>query len=167
VSAPYSFEPLGGHDRSSFSCGNDDLDRYFRLQAGQDARRKIAAPFVMVDRDGIVVGYYTLSAYAIRAGELEPALARKLPKYPLIPATLLGRLAVSSNRRGQGLGTRLLMDALFRSWRSTAEIASAGVVAEAVDDAAVRFYRRHEFIPIAGHGRKLFLAMVTIAKAFR
>ena len=98
---------------------------------------------------------------------IEPALARKLPKYPLIPATLLGRLAVSSNRRGQGLGTLLLMDALFRSWRNTAEIASAGVVAEAVDDAAVRFYRRHEFIPIAGHGRKLFLAMATIAKAFR
>ena len=162
----YSFEALADHDRSSFSCGVPELDNYLRQQASQDARRKVAAPFVMVDQARDIVGYYTLSAYGIRAAELPVELARKLPKYPLMPATLLGRLAVSQRHRGQKLGKMLLMDALYRSWKNTAEIASVGVVAEAIDDAARDFYLHHEFIPLAEHPRKLFIAMKTIQKAF-
>lgn len=161
-----NFEPLGDHDRASFSCGVPDLDRYFRDQAGQDAKRKVAAPFVMVDSTRTVVGYYTLSAYGIRLAEVPQDLAKKLPKYPLLPGTLLGRLAVSQARRGQKLGRLLLMDALHRSWRNTAEVASIGVVAEAYDEAAREFYLHHEFVPIAEHPKKVFIAMKTTEKAF-
>ena len=119
----YFVEPLGAHDRLSFSCGVSDLDYYLHVQAGQDAKRKVAAPFVLVDPHGNVAGYYTLSAYAIRLIELPPDVARKLPKYPLIPTTLLGRLAVSQAHQGQQLGRLLLMDALFRSWKNTAGVA--------------------------------------------
>jgi len=162
----YSVEPLGTHDRLSFSSGVPDLDHYLHVQAGQDAKRKLAAPFVLVDANGNVAGYYTLSAYAIRLSELPPDLARKLPKYPLIPTTLLGRFAVSQAHQGQKLGRFLLMDALFRSWKNTAEVASVGVVAEAYNDAVRDFYLRHEFIPLLDHSRKLFIAMRTIQKAF-
>lgn len=120
----------------------------------------------MTDDTRRVVGYYTLSAYGIRIAELPPYLARKLPRYPLIPATLLGRLAVSREFQGRKLGRLLLMDALFRSWKNTAQVASVGVVAEAIDEAAQAFYRHHEFIALLEHPRKLFIAMVTIQKAF-
>ena len=163
---PYSFEPLGDHDRVSFSCGTPELDDYLHRQASQDAKRKVAAPFVMVDQERRIAGYYTLSAYSVRAAELPPELAKRLPKYPLIPATLLGRLAVSRDHQGQKLGTILLMDALHRSWKNTAEVASVGVVAEAINEAARKFYLYHEFVPLAEHPRKLFIAMKTIAKAF-
>ena len=163
---PHSVETLGNHDRLSFSCGVPDLDRYLHVQASQDARRKVAAPFVMVDQDKKVVAYYTLSAYAIRSSELPPDMARKLPKYPLIPATLLGRFAVSQVHQGHKLGRLLLMDALFRSWKNTAEVASVGVVAEAYNDAVRDFYLHYEFIPLLEHPRKLFIAMGTIEKAF-
>jgi GNAT superfamily N-acetyltransferase len=163
---PYSFEPLRDRDRNRFSSGNVELDEYFWRQAGKDARRRVAAPFVMLDEGGQIVGYYTLSAYGIRIGELPPELAKKLPKYPLIPATLLGRLAVSHRHHGQRLGTLLLMDALHRSWKATSEVASAGVVAEAIDDSARRFYEHHDFVPLAEHPRKLFIAMETLRKAF-
>jgi GNAT superfamily N-acetyltransferase len=83
--------------------------------------------------------------------ELPPEIARKLPKYPLIPATLLGRLAVCRERQGQKLGAMLLMDALYRSWENSAQVASIGVVAEAIDEAARRFYLHHEFIALAEH----------------
>jgi GNAT superfamily N-acetyltransferase len=163
----YSFEPLGDHDRASFFCGIPELDEYLHFRASQDARRKVAAPFVMVDPARRVLGYYTLSAYAIRAAELPAELARKLPKYPLIPATLLGRLAVSREHQGQKLGKILLMDALYRSWKNATQVASAGVIAEAYDETARRFYLHHEFLPVAEHPRKLFLAMGTIQNAFR
>ena len=126
----------------------------------------MAAPFVMLDKARSIIGYYTLSAYGVRVTELPPELAKKLPQYPLIPATLLGRLAVSREHQGQRLGTRLLMDALYRSWRNTAEVASVGVVAEAINQAARKFYLHHEFVPLAEHSRKLFIGMRTIQKAF-
>ena len=93
-------------------------------------------------------------------------IAKKLPKYPLIPAALLGRLAVSQEHQGQKLGTLLLIDALHRSWKNSEQVASIGVVAEAIDEAARRFYLRHQFIALAEHPRKLFIAMSTVQHAF-
>lgn len=161
------FEPLGDHDRSVFVCGTPELDRYFQTQASQDARRKVATPFVMVDETRRVLGYYTLSAYGVRAGELSPEVIRKLPRYPLLPATLLGRLAVHQDFRGKGLGSLILMDALRRSWKNTTEVASVGVVAEAIDENAHQFYLHHQFLSFDQHPDRLFIAMGTLAKLFR
>jgi GNAT superfamily N-acetyltransferase len=166
VTLSYSFEPLADHDRAAFHCGNAELDEYMWHRASQDARRKVAAPFVMVDAARQILGYYTLSAYSIRVVELPPELAKKLPKYPLIPATMLGRLAVSEDHRGKKLGTLLLMDALHRSWKTAKDIASLGVIAEAIGDVARTFYLHHEFRPLPEHPRKLFVAMVTVETVF-
>lgn len=163
--SPLRFEPLGDHERSSFSCGNSELDQYFRHQAGQDAKRKVAAPFVMLDQERRILGYYTLSSYGIRISELPPAVAKKLPKYPLIPATLLGRLAISREHQGQKLGRVLLMDALARGLRNSDQVASVAVVAEAIDEAAKSFYLHHEFLPLTEHASKVFIGMATIKKA--
>jgi GNAT superfamily N-acetyltransferase len=160
-------EPLdASHDRSAFYSGVSELDRYLQQQAGQDLRRKAAAPFVLLDASRAVVGYYTLSAYSIQLSELPPALAKKLPRYPRLPATLLGRLAIAESHHGRKLGRYLLMDALHRTGKASVEIASIGVVVDAIDEAAMAFYRHHEFERLPGHASKLFLAMATIEKAF-
>jgi predicted GNAT family N-acyltransferase len=163
----YRIEPLGpDHDRSSFHCGVPELDKYLHQQARQDARRRITAPFVLTATTAVVIGYYTLSAYSVKLTELPDALAGKLPRYPLLPATLLGRLAVDESCRGRHLGRFLLMDALHRSWKSTSEVASIGVVAEAPGAKARAFYLHYEFRPLADHPDKLFLAMATIEQVF-
>jgi len=110
----YLIEPLGSHhNRAVFSCGIESLDVYFQRQAGQDARKRVAAPFVLLDKSsGMVAGYYTLSQTGINMVELPTEITKKLPKYPVVPATLLGRLAVHKNYQGKGLGEILLMDAL-------------------------------------------------------
>jgi len=161
-------EPLNtAHRRDAFHSGAPELDNYLHHQAGQDARRKAAAPFVLAGHDGSILGYYTLSAYSVRATELPAAIAKRLPRYPLLPATLLGRLAIDASCRGLGFGRFLLMDALYRSWRNTSEVASVGVVVDALDGRAHAFYVHHEFQPLADHAAKLFLAMVTIERLFR
>jgi GNAT superfamily N-acetyltransferase len=152
------------HDRASFTSGVEPLDRYFRVQAGQDARKHLSACFVLILPDGKVAGYYTLSATGILLSELPPATTRKLPRYPRIPATLLGRLAVDEKYRGQGFGRYLLADALFRSWRS--EIASFAVVVDAKDDNARRFYEREGFLALPDQPLKLFRPMADIAELF-
>jgi GNAT superfamily N-acetyltransferase len=159
-------EPLGDQDRAGFACGVPELDEYLQVRARQDARRNVAAPFVLVDNNGRVAGYYTLSSYAIHLTERPPEIARKLPRYPLVPATLLGRFALDSQYHGRKLAQFLLMDALFRSHRNTTQVASVGVVAEAINDRARDFYLHHGFFAIAGHPQKLFVSMQTIERAF-
>ena len=159
-------EPLDGrHDRSTFSSGVEPLDRYFRTQAGQDARKKIAAPFVLILPDDAIAGYYTLSATSIPLPEMPPDVIRKLPRYPTIPATLLGRLAVDERYHGQGYGRFLLADALFRAQRS--EIASFAVVVDAKDENARRFYERESFLPFPDKPMMLFRPMSEIAALFK
>lgn len=159
-------EPLSSqHERGAFSCGVGPLDRYFRTQAGQDARKRVAAPFVLLSPEGAVAGYYTLSAFLIRLADLPAEMARKLPRYPQLPATLLGRLAVDLRYRGLGYGRLLLADALFRSVRS--DIASFAIVVDAKDESARRFYERESFLPFPDHPMKLFRPMADIAELFR
>ncbi|SJM29991.1 conserved hypothetical protein [Mesorhizobium delmotii] len=135
------------------------------MQAGQDARKNIAAPFVLVLPDGAIAGYYTLSATAVDIGEWPAQTIRKLPRYPLIPATLLGRLAVDRRYRGQGHGRYLLADALSRCVRS--EIASFAVIVDAKGEDARRFYQRESFLPFPDQPMKLFRPMADIAELFK
>lgn len=124
----------------------------------------MAAPFVLVLPDGAIGGYYTLSATGVKLTEFPVEVACKLPRYPIVPATLLGRLAVDRNSRGQGYGRFLLADALFRAVRC--EIASFAVVVDAKDDAARRFYERESFLPFPDQHLRLFRPMTDIAKLF-
>ncbi len=158
-------ETLGSnHDRSGFESGVEPLDRYFRSQAGQDARKNMAAPFVLVLPNGTIGGYYTLSSTSVQLGELPEQTVRKLPKYPLVPATLLGRLAVDRRQQGKGYGRFLLADALYRAARS--DIASFAVIVDAKDDNARRFYERESFVPFPDQPMKLFRPMADIKKLF-
>lgn len=125
----------------------------------------MAAPFVLVLPGGEVAGLYTLSATAVRAPELPADIVRKLPRYPLIPATLLGRLAVDQRYGGLGFGRFLLADALFRAVRS--EIASCAMVVQAKDEAARWFYERESFLPFPDGPMMLFRPMGDIAQLFR
>ncbi|MGB7102240.1 MAG: GNAT family N-acetyltransferase [Xanthobacteraceae bacterium] len=162
---PLRVEALGPHhDRSSFASGVEPLDRYFRSQAGQDARKNMAAPFVLVLPDGAIGGYYTLSATGVKLTEFPVDITRKLPRYPLVPATFLGRLAVDQTYQGRGYGHFLLADALFRAVRS--EIASFAIIVDAKNDAARRFYERESFLPFPDQPLRLFRSMADIAKLY-
>ena len=165
TAARYRFEPLGRpHDRAAFSCGVPDLDRYFQRQARQDVQRHVAAVFVLQDgAEERIAGYYTLSATAIGLTDLPDDLARRLPRYPDLPAVLLGRLAVDSRYQGQGLGEILLMDALARALTQSQQIAALAVIVDAKDEAAVGFYQRYGFQQLVDQPRRLFLPMQTIA----
>jgi ribosomal protein S18 acetylase RimI-like enzyme len=164
----YRVEPLGQqHNRKAFSSGVEPLDRYLREQAGQDARRRVAAPFVLCGgQSNVVLGYYTLSALSIDVGAWPEDVARKLPHYPVVPATLLGRLAVDRSLRGKGIGEYLLMDALRRALIASRQVAAVAVIVDAKDDNAVAFYRRYGFIPFADQANRLFLPMGTIEQLF-
>jgi len=161
-------EPLDKkHNRAAFDCGVEALGRYIREQARQDTKKKIAATFVLVgDTPTTIIGYYTLSATNVNVGDLPKRVVRKLPRYPLMPATLIGRLAVDLHYQRKGYGEFLLVDALRRSLASTEQIGSVAVIVDAKDDKAKAFYEHLQFMPLVNYSHRLFLPMAVIQDYF-
>jgi GNAT superfamily N-acetyltransferase len=92
-----------------------------------------------------------------------PEPARKhIPRYPIVSATLIGRLAVSATLQGQGIGSLLLAEALHKAYENASVVGSSMVVVDAIDDRAVRFYQAHGFIKLP-ESMRLILPMRTIA----
>jgi predicted GNAT family N-acyltransferase len=164
----FTIEPLGEkHNRVAFSCGVPALDSYLHKQAGQDAKKRAAVPFVATTDGQAIAGYYTLSQYAIGLDAIPADVAKKLPKYPMVSTTLLGRLAVSTDFRGLRVGETLLMDALHRSLESSKQVASAGIIVDAKDESAATFYRKYGFIELPKIEKRLFLSMGTVDRLFQ
>jgi ribosomal protein S18 acetylase RimI-like enzyme len=161
--AHFEFVPLdpAKHDRSVFKSGEESLDRYLKHQATQDIKRKVAFCYVAATPDSRIAGFYTVSASSVLLDELPPLVAKKLPRHPLVPAVLVGRLAVDQEFKGQGLGGALLADALTRAMKSN--IAAFAVVVDAINDSASAFYQHHGFIPMPSTSGKLFLPLATVS----
>jgi len=166
--ALYQLEPLAKqHDRARFDCGVESLDLYLKTQASQDMRRKANAVFVLAPRDmpSRIAGYFTLCAYGLSPGAIPETVRKLIPRYPMVSATLLGRLAVDLQFQGQGLGAILLAKALSNAYESSAQVGSSMVVVDALNEQAARFYARHGFIQLP-ESMRLILPMQTIAALF-
>lgn len=153
----YRIELLAAHDRSAFVSGSDALDRYVREQAKQDMRRRVASCFVAIDDDGIIAGYYTIAATSLILDKLSAERAKRLPRYPSIPAVLLGRLAVAQAHQGKRLGGALVADALLRATR--AEVMAYAMVVDAKDEQAAKFYEHLGFERLGDDPRKLIRSL--------
>jgi len=164
-------EPLTSkHIRSNFCCGENTLNDYICKQASQDLKRKAATVFVLVDKlenhsETKVLGYYSLSNYIVDIKELNKSLfVKNLPPYRLLPATLIGRLAVDSTQKGKRFGEFLLYDALKKSLAISEQIASLAVIAEAINEQAAQFYLKYGFQRFNHQSTKLYLPMKSIEK---
>lgn len=153
------------HNKTEFGCGVDALDQYLKTQASQDIKKNVAVTYVLTSQDSeLIMGYYTLSSIGIFPGELPEDLVRRLPRYPILPGVLLGRLARDKKYRGQDIGLYLLMDALKRSLAVAAQIGIVAVIVDAKDEKAVAFYKDYGFIAFPENERRLFLPLSTIKK---
>lgn len=151
-------EPLGKqHDRSNFTCGEAELDDWFRRRAGQDERRNIARVFVAVDSELGVVGFYSLSSFKLDVDDLSEDIAHKLPRYDGIPAAPIGRLARDVRVRGKGIGELLVADAVRRILSAAQSLAVFAIMVDAKDERAATFYGRFGFRRFPLRPNRLFL----------
>ncbi len=158
--AGFRVVPFDKNDsRTAFNCGSEPLDRYFQQQVTQEIKRRITACFVALTSEQMIAGYYTISATSIPLTGLPPNTAKKLPRYPLVPAIRMSRLAVDQKFKGQGLGGALLADALHRAFVS--DIAAYAMLVDAKDIEAAAFYQHHGFISLPDSPLSFFLPLAT------
>jgi GNAT superfamily N-acetyltransferase len=166
ASPDLTVEPLATrHDRQGFMCGVEALDKYLKTQASQDVRRRANAVFVLVamSAPSEIRGYFTLCSTALAPGDVPEDARKQLPRYPLVSATLIGRLAVAAKHQGMGLGSLLLAHALRKAYEASEAIGSSMVVVDAIDDRAAAFYGAHGFVRLP-ESTRLILPMHLIKK---
>jgi ribosomal protein S18 acetylase RimI-like enzyme len=164
VSTRFTTESLASHLRADFTCCNEKIDRYFRETVSQDIKRKYATCFVAREiATGRVAGFYTLSSNSVLLNEVPEDLAKKLPRYPTVPAVLIGWLARHVDFKGAGLGEILLFDAIKRV--AEAPIGAHAIFADAIDDDAASFYASFDFVPLIGNPQRYYLPIATALKS--
>ena len=164
MSGQFRIEALAPeHDRAGFACRSDPLDKYLREQASQDIRRRTSACYVAIDmQKDTVAGYYTLAAGSVPLTDLSEAMAKRLPRYPLVPVARIGRLAVSVAFQKRQLGAALLWDAGLRAMQSGMGVFA--LVVDAKDKTAAAFYEHHGFVAFSANPLTFVLPIATLAK---
>jgi GNAT superfamily N-acetyltransferase len=153
-------------DRSTFSCGEDELDHWLRTQAGQQERRGNTRTFLAIDLDDdFLVGYYSTTTYRLELDEAAEAFGMGRRRYP-VPAVLLARLAVDTRRQGEGLGHGLLLHALYKLAKASSSIGFEVVVTHAINKDAAVFYRHAGFQPYCDHELHLFMPIKDVRATF-
>lgn len=134
-------------DRTRFSCGQPDLDRFFLRYAGHNQfKHHVGVTWVAVDDDdgdNRIVGFATVNASHIEASDLPPDQRNRLARYPL-PILRLARLGVDQSAQGRGVGLKLLKGVLMLARQMAAEVGCIGVVVDAKSE-AIPFYERFGF----------------------
>jgi GNAT superfamily N-acetyltransferase len=161
LSTPVPLTP--NHDFSAFDCGEPALNDWLRHRALKNESR-FSRTYV-VCAGNLVVAYFCISAGSVERGAAPGSIRRNAPDR--IPVSVIGRLAVSLDHAGKGLGADLLADALRRIAAASRIIGVGAVMVHAKDDAARRFYQRcAEFIEYPEGGRTLFLPIETVVASF-
>jgi GNAT superfamily N-acetyltransferase len=152
------------HDLSEFDCGAPALNDWLRERALKNESRFSRTYVVCQGRK--VVAYFCISAGAVERAAAPGRLRRNAPE--AIPVSVIGRLAVSREHSGKGLGADILCDALRRIAAASQSIGIGAVLVHAKDDAAKRFYLKcAEFIEYPQDSRTLFLPIETVAALSR
>ena len=123
----------------------------------------MASCFVLVETaTNTLAGYYTLAATSVPANDLPLEILKRLPRYPVLPAALIGRLAIDQSFQRRGLASTLLADAALRVLKSDTK--AFALIVEAKNESAVAFYRFQGFRPFASRPMSLFLPLATAKK---
>ena len=132
-----------GHDRASFDCGKEPLNRFLKEVARQSADRNLGVTQVVVPEPGAasVMGYFTLVTRTVEAAVVPE---KRLPQGPL-GVVLLGRLAVDTRYQGQGLGKRMLLRAMAETEAASRHIGIWALLLDAIDDDARAWYFQLDF----------------------
>ena len=163
---PYSAPvPITAEHRvEGFGCGKLKLNEWLKAHALQNEGRT-SRTYVVVANTGPqaadVVGYYTLATGGVARSEMPPKIRHNLPNPT--PVMILGRLAVDERQQKNGIGPAMLKEAMQRTLEISQSAGVRALVVHAIDDEAVTFYLKYEFILFPADSQTMFLPIETLA----
>ncbi len=146
-----------GYPRIQFHSGLKPVDIWLATKAWQHQEKHLSVTKVLLDRDGAIAGYHTLATGQVDFGDLPPAVTKRLPRR-VLPVAVLAWLGIESKYQGQGLGRRLLAQALRDCHEAGKTFAFVAVILDCLDNAAKTFYQHWNFEELPGHPNRLFLS---------
>ncbi len=153
------------HHGESFDCGVHASNKYLMQLSDQPDQQNITRMFTAINEDNFTLGFYCISATNIEFKNLPEKVIEQLPDYPVSSARI-DHLAVDKSIQGNGLGARLLVDALQRIYQAAEEMGIMIVLVHAHNEKSRAFYLHYGFLPLSGEESKLFLPMDRVAWLF-
>jgi GNAT superfamily N-acetyltransferase len=161
------------HDRSTFNCGEPELNIFIKTQAAKHMQAGISRTMVLpssqplLNQKYAICAFYSVAPSSISRKSLPTQLAKKLPRYP-IPVFLLAQLAVHKEFHGNGLGKTSLVRALKYLWEVNHHMRAYAIVVDCLTDSAQAFYAKFGFeVLCQRNGRiRMFLPMRTVEQIF-
>lgn len=147
---------------SVFECGHSAFDRWLRDSAHNAALRGECVVHVCIDKSGIPVAFFTLSATSINSDNL--SRNQKGGMHGPIPATLLGKMGVRTDIQGNGCGTRVLHRAMKYALDSALIVSSRLLVVDALTTDLIPWYTKRGFKKLPSSERRLVCKMSDVEK---
>ena len=151
--------------RATFDCGDDALNQFLQRYARQGHQRGGAKTYLAIsERDGRILGYYSISPASIAYERAPEVIQRNLPSHE-IPVFRLGRLAVDVSVQGQGLGGQLLLAAGRRCLLVAAQTGGMALLIDAKNERVTNWYASYGAVPLTDASLSLLLPFKTIHAA--
>jgi len=131
------------HDISQFQSKSKTLNNWLKQKTLKNEGDTARTYVVICEHK--VIGYYCLAS----SGVYHSLAIRKVKQNAPDPAPcmLIGRLAVDGQWEGQGIGSGLLRDAIFRVLQASKIVGIRCILVHAKDEEAKQFYLKHKFKP--------------------
>ncbi|WP_414576882.1 GNAT family N-acetyltransferase [Anabaena sp. CCY 9402-a] len=139
INAPQLITPE--HNVLDFNSKSEALNQWLKEKALKN--EGVTARTYVVTIENQVIGYYCLATSSV-AHIIATSKAKRNAPDP-IPCMLIGRLAVDIKWEGQGIGSGLLRDAIFRILKLTQIVGIRCILVHAKDEEAKKFYLKHRF----------------------
>ena len=152
------------HDRTTFDCGDVELNTFLQRVARQHITKGISKTFVLVDsaNPAEIIAYMTIVVCEVFTDDIPHNWKRKYPRK--IPAAKLARLAVANNSQRKGYGELLLIDAMQKTLNVAENMGIAGLFVDAKHEKAKAYYSQFGFISMPEQLENLFLPLSTLEK---
>jgi GNAT superfamily N-acetyltransferase len=151
--------------QKKFDCGNKVINKFVHASLKKQVSQHFSQAYVLLDTENgeCFSAFYVLTSFSLSAPELESLSKGSLPRG--IPCVRLVMLGVDKNIQGQGVGQKMMSDALHRVHRAAKEIGVCGLYLDAAPN-ATDFYLSLGFTRLDGGGKeeiaKMFLSIETI-----
>ena len=154
------------HDRRSFNCGQDEINKFLKQQANQNAKKSYSQTHVLIDDVGPsqIIGFYTLTSILIN----QPIQHQININYAHdLFGVNLARMGIDVNFQGNLLSENLIIDAIEKTIFIDNNMGVQGLFLDAKNDKLIKYYEKYGFELILGVGRKMWLPIGTIRKLGR